>query len=90
MSFVKPEDWAWCMEEFQEIDFGDARLNSRFRKTAGLLSSAPSSPINKASGNWACAKGAYRMFDNDRIDSDTIIKEHRKKTLERDNVSQLR
>ena len=43
----------WCEEEFNEVSFGDHRLNRRLISIAKDLSDQPLEPINQASQN-AC------------------------------------
>lgn len=73
----------WSAEEFDGICFNDKRLNERWIKTADLLSRQPLAPINKACDDWANTKAAYRMFDNEKIEIDEVLRVHREKTLER-------
>ena len=73
----------WCQREFAEIDFGDKRLNERFIKTAQRISEQPTASINQACTDWAEAKGAYRLFDNEKIEVQKMLDAHRKKTQER-------
>lgn len=76
-------DEHWCKMEFAGVDFGDKRLDARFKKTAEKLSEQPLSSINQALGCWADAKGAYRMFDNHKVTAIEILSPHQQKTLER-------
>jgi hypothetical protein len=76
-------DKHWSRTEFAGIDFGDRRLNMRFQKTAEKLSEQPLSSINQACGNWADAKGAYRLFDNDKIETVDILAPHQQRTRQR-------
>lgn len=73
----------WCRDEFCDIDLGDARLNQRLIQTAERLASLPQAPINQACKRWAAAKGAYRLFANDKCDREVILKTHVQKTRER-------
>lgn len=77
------EDCRWVAREFQDIDFGDPRLKARFIKTAERLAAQPLSSINHACENWADAKGAYRLFSNDRVHPEEILSVHASRTLER-------
>jgi hypothetical protein len=73
----------WIRSEFSQIDFGDLRLKKRFFKVAEDLFSAPLSPINQASENWADTKAAYRFFDNEKIDCNAMLLPHVNATVKR-------
>ena len=73
----------WIFEEFNNIDFGDHRLNARFLKTALLLSEKPNASINRTCLGRSQIKGAYRMFKNDRVNLEEIFAAHEEKTIER-------
>ncbi|MBI4093460.1 IS4 family transposase [Candidatus Kaiserbacteria bacterium] len=55
----------------------------RFQKTVEKLSEQPLSSINQACGSWADTKGAYRMFDNNKVETHEILAPHQLKTRER-------
>jgi hypothetical protein len=65
------------------VDFGDQRLNRRFLKTAHSLSQHPERTINRACENWAQTKAAYRLFDNEKVEAEEILRPHREKTFQR-------
>jgi len=73
----------WIRSEFSQIDFCDLRLKKRFFKVAEDLFSAPLSPINQASENWADTKAAYRFFDNEKIDCNAMLLPHVNATVKR-------
>lgn len=73
----------WCHSEFGAINFGDKRLNNRFIRVAEKIVGNPTRSISEACGEWADAKAAYRMFDNERLSSAKILEEHRKNTINR-------
>lgn len=73
----------WVSEELGTVALGDKRLDRRLIKTAEKLTKSPSSPINEACGNWACAKAAYRLFDNKKASAAAIIKPHIEATQRR-------
>ncbi|MDB5039142.1 MAG: transposase [Bacteriovoracaceae bacterium] len=77
------EDCKWVAKEFKDIEFGDPRLKKRFIKTAEHLAAQPLSSINHACENWADAKGAYRLFSNERVHAEEILSVHASRTLER-------
>jgi hypothetical protein len=73
----------WANDEFNEVDLGDKRLNSRLIKLCDTFSKAPESPINQACSDWAETKAAYRFFKNENVDVEQIMSAHRKKTSNR-------
>jgi len=76
-------DAQWSKFEFAGVSFGDKRLDMRFQRTVGKLSEQPLSSINQACGDWAASKAAYRLFDNDKVDTKKILAPHQQKTGER-------
>lgn len=66
----------WCKNEFSHINFGDRRLSERFITTAERLLMNPEASVNQACIGWAETKAAYRLFDNDSVTSEAIIKAH--------------
>lgn len=73
----------WSEWEFEQVDLGDKRLNTRLKKLAEDLSGAPEAPINQASEDWAATKAAYRFFQSDQVTSAEILSPHQARTVER-------
>lgn len=73
----------WSQQEFKTLDLGDKRLTQRLIGVAAELSSSPQSAIHAACGDWAAAKAAYRLFDNERVTSENILSPHFQRTVER-------
>lgn len=63
----------WCLQEFCSIELGDDRLNKRLCKVAETLLNNPTAAIQTASGQWSEAKGAYRLFNNDKVSPDKLF-----------------
>lgn len=74
---------SWAADEFEEVDLGDKRLDSRLVKLCDSFSDAPESPINQACEDWHETKAAYRFFQNGKADVDRIMDAHRAKTAAR-------
>ena len=72
----------WSQQEFETIDLGDKRLTQRLIDVAEELSASPQSAINAACGDWAGAKAAYRLFDNEKVTAETILSPHFQRTVE--------
>jgi len=74
---------SWAAEEFDDVSFGDKRLNARLIKLCDRFSDAPESPINQACLDWAETKAAYRFFQNDKVEVGKMLATHRCKTAQR-------
>ena len=74
---------SWAIEELSKVNFGDKRLDRRFLKVASAQALRPQCSINAASADWSCAKGAYRLFDNDKITPAKILEPHFENTSHR-------
>ena len=73
----------WADNEFEKVDLGDKRLDSRLIKLCDSLSKSPESPINQACADWSETKAAYRFFKNEKVDVERIMSAHRDKTSDR-------
>ena len=73
----------WSTAEFRELKLGDKRLERRMKKVAEQLAAKLRAPIYGAAGDWAAAKAAYRLFDNERVHAEKILAPHRQQTLKR-------
>ena len=73
----------WSQQEFETLDLGDKRLTQRLIDVAEELSASPQSAIHAACGDWAGAKAAYRLFDNEKVTAETILSPHFQRTVER-------
>ena len=73
----------WYRHEFETAIFGDKRLSDRLIKVAKDLSEHPTMPINQASGDWHSTKGAYRFFDNEKVNPASILEPHFENTMKR-------
>ena len=74
----------WCSKEFKSVKLGDKRLNQRLLKVASdLLNHSDESIQVACSGNWAKAKAAYILFDNDKLKESTLLQIHQTETIKR-------
>lgn len=69
--------------EFESLDLGDKRLDSRALKLLETLAANPAASINAACDGWSDTLAAYRFFDNPSVEPDSILASHRKATEER-------
>jgi hypothetical protein len=74
---------AWIDMETKDADFGDQRLDARYRILLEQLGDKPSLSIPAACGDRAETAAAYRFFDNDKTDPQKVLAPHRQATLER-------
>ena len=77
------QEHEWVLDEFNNIDLGDTRLNNRLTKITSQLFSASESSIPSACEGWTGAKACYRFFKNPKTDYMKILQEHRNKSLDR-------
>jgi transposase Tn5 family protein/transposase-like protein len=74
---------AWIEAETQGADFGDERLDERYRMILDQLSDKPSLSIPAACPGLANATATYRFCDNVKTDAASVLRPHRAATLER-------
>lgn len=74
---------AWIEAETKGADFGDARLDARYKILLDELSDKPSLSIPAACGGEAETTAAYRFCDNKKTDPAKVLQPHRNATLER-------
>ena len=73
----------WVLSEFKGLACGDKRLDNRFVTVATNGLENPAARISHASGGWPAAKGAYRLFNNPKLDRDEIFRCHQESTISR-------
>lgn len=76
-------DSSWAVEELAKVNFGDKRLDKRFLKVACSQGQTPQLSINASSADWACAKAAYRLFENPKVTPEKILEPHLENTIHR-------
>lgn len=67
---------AWIASETRTVDFGDERLNQRYRVILDRLSGQPARSIPAACCGRAEVEAAYRFFDNPRVHEAAILAPH--------------
>lgn len=70
-------------DELAGIDLGDKRLNERSRIVIEALSVDPAASINGSFEKWSDTLAAYRLFDNENVVPEEIIKPHHEATMAR-------
>jgi hypothetical protein len=71
------------MDEMKSVDLGDKRLNTRLQHVLSQLSARPTASIPAACGGHAEMTAAYRLFDNEKVGFDDVLRPHRDATRRR-------
>jgi Transposase DNA-binding/Transposase Tn5 dimerisation domain len=74
---------SWAEEEMAEAEFEDQRLNDRLTSVLSALGERPPASIPAACGGWAETTAAYRLFDNDRVSPEKILRPHFRRSVRR-------
>ena len=72
----------WAQMEFSAVDLGDRRRSRRLVEVATALGHCPSGTLPQALPEWADLKAAYRLFSNEAVSYEAIIKPHTQRTRE--------
>jgi hypothetical protein len=70
-------------EECAAVDFNEARLEKRFRRTMETLAKQPEKSVYGRSANRAEAKAMYHMLGNEKFDKSAILAAPRAATIRR-------
>jgi len=73
----------WIDQECSGCQFGDVRLQKRFRKLVEQISEGVGNSIPLACQDWANTKAAYRFFSNERVGEAEILQGHFEATTKR-------
>lgn len=73
----------WVIEEMEEADLKDKRLNDRLKVILSALAERPTASIPAACGGFNEMTAAYRFFDNDKVTYERELEPHAKRTLQR-------
>ena len=66
----------WVVEEMKGVDLKDKRLNRRVQQILSQLAGHPTASIPAACGGHAEMTAAYRLFDNDKVGFDAVLRPH--------------
>ena len=66
-----------------EAEFEDRRLNDRLTVVLSALGERPQASIPAACGGWAETNAAYRLFDNDRVTPEKVLRPHFRRSVRR-------
>ncbi|WP_026254029.1 IS4 family transposase [Legionella shakespearei] len=73
----------WVEKEVEDEDFGDKRLNKRFKKLLGSLFKSPDKSISGSCKGWDETMGAYRFIGHHKVTPSKILSAHRESTVSR-------
>lgn len=73
----------WIETEFEGIDLGDQRRNTRVRKMVTRMAKRPGDSLPKQMNGWKTLKGAYRLLDNERVSHEKLSQPHWQLTRKR-------
>jgi len=74
---------AWVQDELEYLELGDPRRNQRISQLVSDLADHPQASVPEACGSWAATKAAYRFWDNDHVEAQSIRDAHQQKTFQR-------
>lgn len=74
---------SWVNEELRELDLGDVRLDLRLMEMIEQLAKQCERSVPQAFGSWAEVKGAYRLWENSRVEWQAILAPHRDQVVRR-------
>jgi hypothetical protein len=73
----------WAAHELAHAKVPDQRLVKRLVTIATRFAQHPTAAIPQACGSWPGTKAAYRFFDNDAVQPETILAAHVQATVQR-------
>lgn len=73
----------WVVEEVQDADLKDKRLNDRLAEVLSQLGGRPTASIPEACGGYAETAAAYRFFDNQKVSFEKVLQPHIEATRRR-------
>lgn len=74
---------SWIDSEFFDLDFGDKRLDKRFKQISLGVAGKSESNISSSFDSWKDIKACYRFFSNSRVTSDKMMAPHKQRTVAR-------
>lgn len=73
----------WVEDEMKTARLKDRRLNDRLRIVLSQLAARPSASIPAACGGFAEMTAAYRLFDNEQVSFEEVLRSHADATRRR-------
>ncbi|MCY0385786.1 IS4 family transposase [Robbsia sp. Bb-Pol-6] len=74
---------AWVDEEFDALDLGDPRRDSRAKTLLKRFAARPTASIPDACEGWSETMGAYRFLGNEEVEWSEVMRPHWARTAER-------
>lgn len=74
---------ARVVREFTGLDLGDPRRSERVLKMVEAMAKRPQDSLPASLGTEAELEGAYRLLNNEQVEYDDLLAEHRDRTIER-------
>ncbi len=71
------------VEEFAELDLGDPRRTLRVMKLVAAMAKHPQESLPSSVGTEAELEAAYRLLNNEHVQYDDLLAEHRDRTIAR-------
>lgn len=79
----------WVEDETKSVDFGDARLDKRYKRLMADIYDRSRNSLPAACGGWKETLAAYRFFDNENVNLERVLASHYEATLTRISASNV-
>ena len=79
----------WVEDETQSADFGDVRLDKRYKRLIADIYDRSRNSLPAACGGWKETLAAYRFFDNENVNLEGVLASHYEATLTRISASNV-
>jgi hypothetical protein len=79
----------WIEQEFGQIELGDKRLERRLPRVVEKMWQSPQSSTAAACGDWNEAVAAYRLFDNEAVTPEPILRAHQEQVTARAKLERV-
>ena len=74
---------SWAQQEVGQAQWGHAARTKRLVQVVEDLAAHPAESVPQSCEDWAATKGAYRFWDNERVEAEAIRQAHIEKTVAR-------
>lgn len=71
------------LEEFEDIDLGDARLNERAKTMAAVLAEKAGNSLPEVFEDESDLEAGYRFLKNERVSTEELLAPHCSQTVQR-------
>lgn len=66
----------WIETQFGDCQFGNRTRTTRLKKVAAAMLNSPEKSLPSQNVHWADLKGAYRLFDQEKVTFDAVAEPH--------------